>query len=149
MMPAEWDGRLLAACGVNCAACQAYLRTGKNRCGGCQGPDELKRGKSCTNCAKKLCAAGQGLDWCFQCERFPCTDVKRLDKTYRTRYGINLVQNGVDAKRLGPDVFMRQQRARFTCGCGGVICQHDGICSECGKDNKSQTGYPAAQEQKP
>jgi hypothetical protein len=24
-------------------------------------------------------------------------------------------------------------RARFTCGCGGIICQHDGICSACGE----------------
>jgi hypothetical protein len=88
--------------------------------------------KSCRNCVKKKCAFDKGLQWCFECSRFPCTRIKSLNQRYQQNYDIDLVQNGLDAKQ-DMDAFLQAQKERFTCkSCGGIIDQHHRRCSECG-----------------
>ena len=130
-MPPKLDRETLAPCGVNCAACGAYLRA-KNRCSGCLGPVPPTR-KSCQNCVRRACAAEKGIAWCFECAQFPCKQLKTLDKSYQTRYNISLIQDGHLAAERGVDALLLAQRERYLCPrCGGVVCQHDGLCSECG-----------------
>lgn len=131
-IPEKIDKHNIAPCGVNCLACSAYL-DGKNPCPGCRAPNEAITRKSCRNCVKKRCAFEQGLQWCFECGRFPCSRIKSLAKRYQQNYNVNLVQNGLDAKK-DMDAFLQAQKERFTCkSCGGVINQHHRCCSECGK----------------
>lgn len=129
-MPPAIPENLLAPCGVNCLTCFAFLR-GKNPCVGClnNGP---KMGH-CQHCSRKECAAAQGLAHCHACEKFPCAKrIRPLEKTYRKKYGVSIVANG-HAAGQGMAAFMQAQRQLYTCPqCGGVVCQHDGICSECG-----------------
>ncbi len=126
------DENRLAPCGVYCAACSAWLDS-KNPCPGCRALDEQITRKSCRNCAKKRCAAAQGVRWCFECTRFPCARIKDLDKRYRQNYGVDLIQNGRDAQ-ADMAAFLRAQQTRFTCpACGGTIDQHHRRCSVCGK----------------
>lgn len=130
-MPDIIEERMLAACGVLCTACVGHLKK-KKPCVGCRGPDEQKR-TSCVNCVRKNCADERGLALCALCGDFPCKWIKTLDKSYRTRYGISLIQNGKDA---AADLhgFLEAQRAHYLCPhCGGAVCQHDGLCSECGR----------------
>ncbi|NLW79396.1 MAG: DUF3795 domain-containing protein [Ruminococcaceae bacterium] len=130
-MPLTIAGGLVAPCGVNCLACSAYLSV-KNPCPGCRAPHEAHKRKSCQNCVKKKCAFEKGLQWCFECSRFPCARIKDLSRRYSGHYGIDLIQNGEDARRDMP-AFLAAQRQRFLCGaCGGVIDQHHGRCSDCG-----------------
>lgn len=134
-MPERVDAGMVAPCGVNCMACSAHLDA-KKACLGCRAPAERHKRKSCINCAKKDCAFGQGLDWCFQCAKFPCARIKSLNKRYTQDYGVDLVQNGRDA-RENMDAFLDAQRARFTCAhCGGIIDQHKGRCSDCRAENR-------------
>ena len=136
-MPQKIEARMIAPCGVNCLACSAYLDS-KKPCPGCRAPIEQIARKSCRNCVKKQCALERGLQWCFECSRFPCTRIKSLDKRYQHNYDVDLIQNGSDAKR-DMDAFLQTQRECFTCkSCGGIIDQHHQKCSECGKntDNK-------------
>lgn len=131
MMPERIDAGMLAPCGVNCIGCSAHHKQ-KKPCRGCKGPDEYKR-PSCLNCVRKRCADERGLEWCFQCGEFPCKQIRTLDKSYRTRYGIYLVKKGRLAAERGAAAVVERDRLRLTCACGGVICQIDGRCSECGE----------------
>ncbi len=130
-MPEQIAPGMLAPCGVVCTACTAHLKQ-KKPCGGCLGPEDALSGR-CQSCDRKACAKAKGLTWCFQCNEFPCKRIKTLDKSYRARYGISLVQNGLDAKEQGVAAFLAAQRQRWLCpACGGVVCQHDGVCRGCG-----------------
>lgn len=130
-MPDKIDSNLIAPCGVNCGACGAHLDA-KKPCPGCRAPEEAQIRKSCRNCAKKNCAFARGHAWCFECGRFPCARIKRLNARYTQHYGVDLVQNGLEAK-VNMQAFLLAQRERFQCKrCGGVISQHKGMCSECG-----------------
>lgn len=120
-MPDAIEPAMLAACGVLCTACYKHHKV-KKPCGGCQGADEGKSA-SCVNCVRKTCADAKGLTWCFECDEFPCKHINSLDKSYRTRYGVNLVQNGRDAKEQGMERFLAGQRDKYLCAeCGGIIC---------------------------
>jgi len=123
---------MIAPCGVNCIACSAYL-SDKNPCAGCCAPNEMSTLKSCRNCVKKRCCLEKSLQWCFQCEKFPCTKIKDLNRRYMQNYDVNIVQNGLDARK-DMQVFLKEQKERFICNlCVGIINQHHKICSECGK----------------
>jgi len=122
---------MLAPCGVNCAACSAYLDA-KRPCPTCRTPDEAHKRKSCIGCEKKKCAFDRDLQWCFECAEFPCTKLKSMNRRYTRDYGVDLIQNGLDARK-DMQKFMKTQRTRCTCECGGIIDQHRRQCSECGR----------------
>ncbi|MBN2026825.1 MAG: DUF3795 domain-containing protein [Actinobacteria bacterium] len=126
---------LIAPCGMNCAICVAFLRQ-RNRCPGCRGPDEGKP-PSCRDCRIKNCATfedGKARS-CFACEAFPCDRLKRLDKRYRTKYGMSMIENLERIKADGIRRFLVGEEARWTCpSCGGTICVHGGRCFGCGKE---------------
>ena len=121
---------LLAPCGMNCAVCYAYLRK-KKPCHGCRG-GEGSQPDHCRKCSRRDCADKRRIDFCFECSSFPCDSIKRLDKTYRQRYQVSLVENGILIQTVGAKCFMLKEKEKWTCPrCGGVICIHDRICSEC------------------
>src|SRR5512139_1118936 len=131
-MDAAIPDRMLAPCGITCYACYVHLRA-KKSCDGCHGPDGSKP-EHCRACKIKDCAAGHGVAFCHECETFPCAIIRRLDRSYRQRYRVSLVENGLRLKAVGVDVWLAEERARWTCPrCGGVISQHDRACSECGQ----------------
>lgn len=126
---------LLAPCGINCAACYAHLRK-KRTCPGCRGPEDSQP-QYCRRCKIRDCAGSRGLDFCSECSLFPCTPVKQIDKRYRLRYHVSLIENGVRIQTVGVRKFLQEEKQKWTCAqCGGLICLHDGICSECGKEMK-------------
>ena len=131
-MPDQIDGKLLSPCGVNCMACSAYLRI-KNRCAGCL--VEGEKTAYCEKCARKRCAAEHAVLTCAACQKYPCVRIKPLNKRYLERYGVDLAANCRSALELGIDEFMIREKVRWTCpDCGGIRSQHDGKCSECGRD---------------
>jgi len=127
---------MLAPCGLTCAACYAHVRK-KNSCPGCNGDVAAKPGY-CNRCKIKTCAESRGIAFCFKCESFPCALVKQIDKRYRLRYNISLIENGVRAKTVGVKQHLREEKEKWTCPeCGGVVSLHSKICSECGRDLKA------------
>lgn len=123
----------IAPCGVNCFVCSARFNP-KTPCPGCRAPEETITRKSCRNCEKKNCAFEQGLTWCFECSRFPCTQIKDLSKRYKNNYNVDLVANGIAAKE-DMDTFLEAQEKRFTCiYCGGIIDQHNRRCTLCASE---------------
>jgi hypothetical protein len=125
---------LIAPCGMNCGICMAYLRERK-KCPGCRGPDTNKS-VSCTKCRIKHCESFPigASGFCFECGKFPCDKLKRLDKRYRTKYNMSMIENLGNIKTYGLEQFSANENTRWACSkCGGTICVHKGYCYSCGK----------------
>ena len=130
-MPKHLEQDWFAPCGMNCLVCYKHCHH-KRPCAGCLQSDAGKPAH-CRACAIKACARERGLSFCYECPAHPCKRIKDLDKSYRTRYGVSLLENSAFVKAHGLAAFMERQRARFTCPmCGGIISLHDAECSECG-----------------
>ena len=92
------DKMLIAPCGMNCSLCVAYQfgkdninKKGFHRkyCPGC-----IPRGENCTHMGDscELLAKGS-VRFCFLCEQYPCKRLKGLDKRYRTKYHMSMIEN--------------------------------------------------------
>ena len=120
---------LIAPCGMDCAICKAYLRE-KNRCPGCNSPDRRHH----ANCCIFSCAKRPGR-YCYDCVEFPCRWILQLDKRYRSKYHMSMLENLAAIKRDGIRAFVKNERERWTCkACGGTIDVHNNRCSACGKE---------------
>ena len=129
---------MLAPCGMTCAVCYVHLKE-KKPCLGCRGQDTSKP-EHCRKCKIKDCASSQRIDFCFDCPSFPCVTIKRLDKSYRQRYQVSLIDNGIRIKTVGAEGHLLEEKEKWTCAqCGGVISLHDHACSECGMELESVT----------
>lgn len=128
---------LIAPCGMNCAVCVNYIagkldlkKKGIHRgyCGGC-----IPRGKNCLFMAGKCDKLGEGrLRFCFECDDFPCKRLKALDKRYRTKYHLSMIENLSAIKQQGMAEFLAHEQEKWECpDCGGTISCHIGLCLEC------------------
>lgn len=131
-MTDDIPAHLLAPCGMSCLVCYAHLRT-RRPCHGCRGPDDRKP-NHCRACKIKACAEDHQVEHCGDCATFPCALIKRLDRSYRQRYQVSLIDYTTQLKLLGITAFLKTQQAEWTCAqCGGVISLHDRACSVCGQ----------------
>jgi hypothetical protein len=131
-MPNKIETSMFAPCGMNCMVCYVHLKK-KKPCGGCL-CEYINKPDRCNTCKIKMCAQNKGFTYCFDCNEFPCKQIKTLEKSYQKRYKVSLAENGEQAKEKGLVAFMEKERNRWTCEiCGGVISLHDKECSECGK----------------
>ncbi|MFA5166301.1 MAG: DUF3795 domain-containing protein [Candidatus Paceibacterota bacterium] len=125
---------LIAPCGMNCALCMAYLRE-KNRCLGC-GDEAIG---ACQKCVIKNCDILKKNKRRFcsgKCEKYPCKRLKYLNKRYKTKYGMSMIDNLEFIKNNGIKVFLKKEEEKWTCKkCGGTICVHRGFCLNCGNKN--------------
>ncbi len=124
------DASLIAPCGMNCALCMAYQRV-KRHCDGCRS-DNIPF-EYCRQCAIRSCVrlAEKGWSDCSRCEKH-CARIKQLDKRYRTKYGMSMLENLSYIRDNGMDAFLASQRERFACGtCAELICVHYGKCLKC------------------
>lgn len=124
---------LIAPCGMNCGLCMAYQRT-KNRCSGCITPDPIKV-NHCSFCRIKYCEhlLASKSKYCGSCNIYPCFRIKKLDKRYRTRYGMSMIENLNKIKESGIRKFVEFEKQRWACSnCGNIICVHKNACMVCG-----------------
>lgn len=128
------DKELIAPCGMNCSICVSYFgytmsdKKRKMKCPGC-----IPRGKHCSwikQKCKKL--AKHELDYCYECGDFPCYALEQLDKSYRQKYNMSMIENLNYIKEQGIEKFLQQQREKYTCPeCGSLICVHTNKCYNC------------------
>jgi hypothetical protein len=129
---------LIASCGMNCTVCMAYLRE-KNRCPGCRAFNSAEP-VSIARCKIRNCELikTNRIKYCFECNDYPCASVKHLDKRYRTRYGMSMIENLGTIKEKGIREFIKHETIRWACSnCSGTICVHKGYCSKCGTKRKA------------
>lgn len=121
---------MFAPCGMNCKLCYKHCYH-KKPCDGCL-KSEKGKPKHCLTCKIKACIKSKKLNYCFQCSLYPCKQIKNLEKSYKVRYGLSLIENSQIVKEKGIYTFMETQKEKYTCPiCGGIISIHDLECSEC------------------
>ena len=141
MTDTNFSPELIAPCGINCALCRAYIAythsiprvRGKiTYCTGC-----LSRAKNCyvKRGCKKL--SKHQIQSCSECDTMPCEKLAHLDKRYRERYGISMIENLKLITAKGNAEFLKSQAKEYTCSkCGDVVCVHDSKCLVCGYQRK-------------
>lgn len=135
---------LIAPCGMNCGVCVSYLAMkndlkakgfNKSYCPGCR-----PRGKNCAFMKQHCDLLGKGLvRYCFECDEFPCRRLKDLDKRYRTKYHLSMVENLEFVHKHGITSFLEKETEKWCCPeCGETICCHNGLCLKCSLDKLRQ-----------
>lgn len=128
---------LIAPCGMNCRLCLGFVRE-KNTCPGCFRIDKEATQKSkCRNsCRIRNCdhLAKSGTKYCSdKCTRFPCARLKQLDKRYRTKYGMSMLDNLKMISESGIRYFIRNEKKKWICPeCGEFLTVHRAECRFCG-----------------
>jgi len=91
----------LAPCGINCGTCRAYQRN-RNSCPGCRIGSEEKI-PHCSKCSIRNCESLEKLTsgFCYECKNYPCQRLKNLDKRYRTKYRMSMLENLMFIKEKG------------------------------------------------
>lgn len=122
---------------MNCSVCIAYQFQEKDLnnqgfkrayCSGC-----IARGKNCLHMQDKCELLKNGeVRFCFECDSFPCKRLKSLDKRYRTKYHLSMIDNLRFIQEKGMKVFLEIEKNKWSClKCGGLICCHNGLCLNC------------------
>ena len=93
---------LFAVCGLNCGLCPRYYTTGTSKCPGCAGEGFSEVHPTCGILS---CCQRKGLEYCFECDEFPCKKydgegVKDSFITHRNQF-IDMDK----AKRIGIEVY--------------------------------------------
>lgn len=131
---------LIAPCGINCAVCKRYLAftnktplsKGVIYCRGCR-PQSKQCALLKPECRKTLRLANDEVDYCCDCDSYPCESLACLDKRYRQKYGISVIDNLEQIRASGLADFLADQIEKYACPrCGGLISVHDKRCYKCG-----------------
>ncbi|MBF7097014.1 DUF3795 domain-containing protein [Alkalibacter mobilis] len=134
------EEKLIAPCGMNCSLCVNYQSKkldlkkrgyGRSYCEGC-----IPRGKNCTHMDKHCELLGKGLvRFCIECKDYPCKKLKALDKRYRTKYHMSMIENLDFIRKSGIEIFLKDQSEKWSCPrCKEPICCHNGLCLACDLD---------------
>ena len=78
--------------------------------------------------------------FCYECEKYPCTRLKNLDKRYRTKYGMSMIENLDNIKKYGIKEFLEKEEIRWKCEkCGAGLCVHRNFCLNCKTEIPAKT----------
>jgi hypothetical protein len=144
----ESDKKLAAVCGLYCEACTLYIATTEDperlkilserfqlseeemTCYGCRAE---KRGPYCQTCRMFSCAVERGIDFCSECDEYPCDDLKEFQSQMPHR---NELWNDLERiKEIGYKNWMQEVRKNYTCPqCGIINSAYDLKCRKCGGD---------------
>ena len=126
---------LIAPCGMNCAVCSRYLAHCNNLkrsgCVGCRPGN-----KRCTYLFRDCAGPGKNSKlnyaFCFECDRYPCRQIDRMDKRYRIGYAMSIKDNLEFIRKRGLTKFIEDQYRKYRCpNCSGLISIHNRKCFRC------------------
>jgi len=116
---------LFAACGLNCGLCpNFYLHTeGKFRCPGCAGEGFSEAHPSC---GILTCCQRKGIEFCSDCEEFPCAKYDNWGEYDSFISHRNHVPDMEKAKRIGIDAYIVEQTEKVGILSELLKCYNDG-----------------------
>ncbi len=122
---------MIAPCGMNCTICKSQFKEPKT-CAGCN-TESNNKPKYCSVCKIRICSRRpKGDKYCFKCDIFPCVRLKLLDKRYRARYGMSMIENQLYIQRHGIRGFVKSEQKKWVCPrCGKTLCVHKENCVFC------------------
>ncbi len=124
---------MIAPCGMNCELCIGHLRK-KKPCGGCFKIDDENKPNVCRTCSIVNCEylAKTNSGFCYECQNYPCQRLKNLDKRYRTKYGMSMIENLIFIKENGIKMFVELEEKKWKCEkCGSILSVHKDNCLNC------------------
>lgn len=143
----ESDKKMAAVCGLYCEACSWFISTTEDperlkrlaarlnwsvqesECYGCRSG---KRLPYCEKCTMSACAAERGIDFCSDCEEYPCNDLKQFQSAMPHR--IELWVNLERIKTVGYKQWLKEIKENYTCSrCQTLNSTYDLKCRKCGE----------------
>lgn len=124
---------MIAPCGMNCGLCISRFREDR-ACGGCFKIDDPHKPKVCRSCKIINCVLLIDTEsgFCFDCKKYPCVRLKNLDKRYRIRYRMSLIDNLGFIQKQGLGAFLEREEEKWKCPvCGEGLCVHRDSCLCC------------------
>ena len=105
--------------------------------------DDENKPEHCRSCSIINCEllAKTESGFCYDCERYPCARLIKLDQRYRAKYGMSMIDNLNYIQTQGLDEFLMNQELRWTCKeCGSGLSVHRAFCLHC-KEKYSKVTY--------
>jgi hypothetical protein len=141
MMKTRYD----SYCGLYCGACPILVATVKGEveakaaewdlpvedivCHGCK--TKVNAGLS-ADCVMRLCARDRGLDFCVECDEYPCGTVQTFERDGYPHHTL-ITANSEAIADGGVDVWLEEQKKRWSCpACGTAFTWYEEECAECG-----------------
>ena len=133
-------------CGLFCGACEALLSVEAGEidkladrwntpaedmeCHGCKSG---KISMFCRTCKIKMCAEERELQFCSECNDFPCPMISDFHR--REAPNPTIIRNNLEViSKNGVDAWISSQKSRWMCEhCGSKFSYTDSICGACGK----------------
>lgn len=134
-------------CGLNCGACPvlganergddewikkaAEMEGSKPEDLRCLGCKTNVTAMFCTDCGMRLCAREKGLEFCFECDEYPCKRIEDFRNDQWAHHSV-IFTNLRDIKEKGIDAWREEQKARWSCKtCGTRFYWYSEKCSKC------------------
>jgi predicted RNA-binding Zn-ribbon protein involved in translation (DUF1610 family) len=97
----------------------------------CEGCRSNQRYKYCDTCKMYTCAAGKGLNFCGECDQFPCADLREFQAARPHR--LELWQSQQRIREVGVEQWFSEMQAHFACPqCGTLNSAYNLSCRQCG-----------------
>ena len=139
------DFKLAGVCGVYCPSCTLYIGTKEEpgrleflagrmgvkendlKCDGCRSD---RRSAHCRSCSFIRCAKEKGVDFCGNCNEFPCRELKEFQKEMPHRAG--LWESHARIREAGYEVWFTESAEDNSCSsCGTMNSAYDPACRSC------------------
>ncbi|MCK9330844.1 MAG: DUF3795 domain-containing protein [Candidatus Cloacimonetes bacterium] len=135
-----------AICGLFCNACSLYIGSTEDeirlkmiakrfnesvenvRCLGCRSE---KPGFHCKKCHFKTCATEKGIDFCSQCESYPCETLKAFQE--KAPHRLELWEDLEATKKMSIEDWSDRMTKKYECPeCHTINSSYDLNCRKCG-----------------
>lgn len=151
--------KLSAVCGLFCPSCTLFIGTKEDpqrlkafaeryrmpvEAWECEGCRSEKRSFYCENtCKMAACAADKGLEFCGECEEYPCDELKKFQAERPHR--IELWKSLDRIANVGYSQWFNEMLEHYSCpNCQTINSTYDRVCRACG--TKPSCRYAALHE---
>ena len=100
---------LFSACGLNCGLCPSYHTDAASKCPGCGGKDFSSKHPAC---GVLSCCQRHGLEYCYQCEEYPCKKYEGADSSDSFITHKNQLVDFEKVKSIGLEAYMTEQNTK-------------------------------------
>lgn len=96
----------------------------------CEGCRSSVLFKYCSECSIRKCVLEKGIDWCYQCESFPC----QMLSDFQSYWRMPIIENLRQIQKTGLDTWLKQEDEKWRCSkCRTKLHWFSfGICPKCG-----------------
>ncbi len=121
-------------CGLYCGACPNLLgaKAGleQNVCFGCKSDINPEW---CSNCGLKACAQEKGLDFCYQCDEYPCAKLEAFKNSQEYPYHQEVYDYMRIIAQEGSASWLEKMKIRWSCPeCNEEASWWELSCKKCG-----------------